>query len=800
MTQGPDASNPSVLETRARACLQAGDIRSARELYRQLCLSRQDDPQAWHMLGAVNGMLGLYADAEQCCRRTLSLQPTAAGAYANLANVLAAQDKHGEARAAYVQALQLDPLDAQTHNNFANLLARLGETEAAESHYRRAIAIADRYAAAHNNLGTLLLRQGRGDEAIACFETAIRCNSNYAEAHLNLGSTLLQRNDAQGAIACFNQALRLRPDLTDAHKGLATALLSLGRAAEAIDHWRRVVLLVPGDVGARFGLATALREAGNSSEALSACQEILRHDPDHHEALMLAATLHQESGRMEEALNAARRAAERRPDDIAAQMKVGEIAYILGKLDIAITALRRATALAPTDARAFSNLGLALQQAGDWDQAGRCYRRAIELDPLFAGPHHNLGFLCAAENRFQEAISHYREAMALSPGNPDTAAGIAMALERLGDFGAAYEEIWPLLESGSDNPHVAVAFATLARRLGRENEAIVCVENALRSPTKTHQQRVELHFAAAALYDRLDRHDEAFEHYRAGNSLQPHGFDAQLHTRHINALIASFDTAFMASAPRASNRSELPIFIVGMPRSGTSLVEQILASHPSVHGAGELEKIPAYATSLPTRCNVAQAFPQCMKQVTAHTLDEIADEHLAWLAAHADGAVRVSDKLPGNFLFLGLIELLFPAARIIHCIRDPLDTCLSCYFQNFAKNNLNFSRNLVHLGAYYNDYRRLMNHWRKVIRLPVLEIRYEELVMNPDTIVHSLIAFCGLDWDDRCLRFHETKRLVTTASYGQVREPLHARSVGRWRKYERHLAPLIAALGKNGEE
>jgi hypothetical protein len=229
-----------------------------------------------------------------------------------------------------------------------------------------------------------------------------------------------------------------------------------------------------------------------------------------------------------------------------------------------------------------------------------------------------------------------------------------------------------------------------------------------------------------------------------------------------------------------------------MPRSGTSLVEQILSTHPGVYGAGELTAIDQFARHLGDA--TGDAYPQSALHLDQATIDAAARQYLAALQDLAPSAIRVTDKMPGNFLHLGLIQLLFPGARVIHCRRDPLDTCLSCYFQQFNQGQT-FSYDLSDLGHHYRQYQRLMRHWQSVISLPMLDVHYEDLVADQEAMSRKMLEFCGLDWTDECMRFYESKRYVATASYDQVRQPIYHKSVGRWRHYERYLGPLKTALG-----
>jgi len=299
----------------------------------------------------------------------------------------------------------------------------------------------------------------------------------------------------------------------------------------------------------------------------------------------------------------------------------------------------------------------------------------------------------------------------------------------------------------------------------------------------------QLYFELGRLHDKLGSFDEAFESFSKGNLLAGFNFDSEKHTKKIDCRIAAFLPEVMGKLTRAFNRSERPVFIVGMPRSGTTLVEQIVAGHSEVFGAGELRFLPDLVHSLPST-----VYPVDIETITREVLDGLAKQYLDRLDELDQIATRVTDKMPRNFLDLGLIALLFPGARIIHCIRDPLDTCLSIFFQDFTSTH-DYSSDLASIGYYYKEYQRLMLHWQTVIDIPIFEVRYEELVDQQEQISREMIEFCGLSWDAHCLEFHQQKRTVATASYDQVRRPIYRSSLARWKNYETYLEPLKEALG-----
>jgi hypothetical protein len=300
------------------------------------------------------------------------------------------------------------------------------------------------------------------------------------------------------------------------------------------------------------------------------------------------------------------------------------------------------------------------------------------------------------------------------------------------------------------------------------------------------------------LLDRAGRYDEAFAMaLRANASHQGPQYNPSWHSHYTDVMIRYFSRSRILSMPKATIRSDKPVFIVGMPRSGTSLVEQILASHPAVHGAGELDFIHrVFLGTLDMLHTDVSEYPACLDNLTESQVDGMAHIYLGPLLAFNPAAKRITDKMPLNFLHLGLIAALFPEARIIHCTRDPMDTCLSCFLTHFNRGH-EFKHNLTHLGHFYRQYERLMAHWKSVIDLPILDVCYEQVIANPEAQSHRMVEFLGLPWDDRCLNFHDNQRAVVTASLLQVRKPIYDTSVRRWKRYEPHLAALKAALWAN---
>jgi hypothetical protein len=349
--------------------------------------------------------------------------------------------------------------------------------------------------------------------------------------------------------------------------------------------------------------------------------------------------------------------------------------------------------------------------------------------------------------------------------------------------------------SASQPPgRLGLIFARLAPAFKREVDAIGLIDRLLQAPHVTASERVPLHFAAAGLLDRLNRFDEAFLHARLGNEGSRRDYKSSHHSAQMQHRIDYYTPAKLHDLPRASHGNRRPVFIVGMIRSGTSLIEQILASHPQVYGGGELNFLSRIANSAARAAwTEGEIYPEFLDTISLRRANHLAESYLSSIAALNATAAYVTDKMPHNFLYLGLIALLFPDCHIIHCMRDARDTCLSCYTTYFAAAH-DYTHDLTDLASFWKDYRRFMAHWKTTLNFPMLEINYEDVVADLEGQTRRLLEFLDLPWDERCLNFHLNTRTVATASADQIRKRLYASSVGRWKHYESHLGPLLAAL------
>jgi tetratricopeptide (TPR) repeat protein len=543
----------------------------------------------------------------------------------------------------------------------------------------------------------------------------------------------------------------------------------------------------------RLQQARQLAAAGRLAEARLLVESICRENPEYADAWLLLGSLHGHLGEFPQAEQCLRQGLSLQPQNAAGHYQLAAALKAQGKPGEAIRHYRQTVQLQPGLARAHNDLGVTLQEQGQLDKATACYEEAIRLQPDYAMAHYNLGNLQRDRVSLDTALSSYRKARALRPDFEDAIAGEAGILMLQGDTEGALSCIQPLVDRGSRNVFVAAQFAELSRKAGNTDQALDLIQRLLHAPDRPASEEARLHFSAGDLYAQRKDFDQAFVHYLQANKLKYKPQAAARELQYLRTCHSVFTGERLRTLPRASTNSERPVFIVGMPRSGTSLVEQVLASHPAVFGAGELIHINRIANNLHITLHSQQHFPQCIDQLTEAAANELAAGYLQHLEALSPNAMRVTDKMPHNFLNLGLIELLFPGARVIHCRRNPMDNCLSCFTHDLSGSHA-YSYDLAMLGEYYRAYQQLMQHWQQVLTIPLLQLDYEALVTNQEAVTRQLLAFCELEWDMRCLHFYESSRVTATASYDQVRQPLYQGAIGKWRDYENHLRPLNQAL------
>lgn len=576
----------------------------------------------------------------------------------------------------------------------------------------------------------LLHRQGNLARAAACCAQAVAADPRNFDALHFLGVLRAQQGQLAEAATLLQRAINREPRSAPAHNNLGMTLNLWGHHADAVAPLERAIALDPNNPLAHNNLGNSLRALGRPAEA-AACFE---------------------------------RAAGLKPDYVEAHSNLGGVLHELGRDEEAVERLEKALALKPDFVEARLNLGIALHALDRREAAAACFGRVLASAPRNVSAHRHLGGLDLEAGRIAEARRSYERALEIEPEN----AGV----------------LYDIMQCGAvapDDPHLATLQAL-----------------SMRAAALPEEDRIRIHFALGKACADLGDNEAGFGQLRAGNALKRRrmAYDEIAELGLFARIRNVFSAELLRSRAQLGNPSDRPIFILGMMRSGSTLVEQMLASHPAVFAAGERPDFnEAYKTVRRTLAS-PEAYPETVPLMSAAQLRALGEGYLARIGAVAGGAAadRITDKMPGNFSAVGLIHLALPKARIIHTVRDPIDTCLSCFSILFNENQP-FAYDLGELGRYYRAYARLMEHWRAALPVgAMLDVRYEELVGDFERQARRILDYCGLEWNDACLNFYDTDRPVRTASQVQVRRPLYQSSIGRWRPGDETLRPLLDGL------
>jgi tetratricopeptide (TPR) repeat protein len=719
---------------------QLGRLQEAGRIYQSVLARNPNHPDALHLLGVVAHQLGQHQQAAQLISRAIALRSSVPAYYANLAEVWRALGQLDKAVECCRIALRLQPNYPEAINNLGLALLQVGKIAEAIDQFQAALQLRPNFAMAHNNLANALRTQGDLEAAIHHFRQAVECDPKLAEAHSNLGQLLCERQQLPEALQHCQKAVELRPSFAEAHSNLGNVLREMGKLDEARQHYVEALRLNPAIGMIYNNMAQLLQEEGKLPEALAWYQEALARDRN--------------------------------------------------------------------TPRIYCNLASALSELDRYDEAIAQYKIALRLDPKCPEAYNGLGFVCHEQGRDAEAKKHYQTALQFKPDFAPAHCNLGTLLEELNDLEGAEKAFRAALLHDPTHAGAKAQLATLLR--GKlPDEDLEAMRRQLAEPDLLPGKRAVLHFGLAQALDARKQYAEAAEHLREANALALEAwrkrgeiYDPDKHHQFISEMMAVCTAEFFERLRGLGLDSERPIFIVGLPRSGTTLIEQILASHSQVFGAGELrfaredfESLPAVMRSHPPETpepasgEPAMAYLSRLDREAIHT---IAQRHLDKLHALNSTALRVADKMPDNYMYLGMLAVLFPKAKFIHCRRDLRDIAVSCWMTNFRQ--IRWANSLDHIASRFLEYQRLMAHWQATLPVPLLHVDYEETVADLEGVARRLVAWCGLEWEPACLEFYQTERPVRTASVTQVRQPIYTRSVARWKNYEPALGSLFEKL------
>ncbi len=607
------------------------------------------------------------------------------------------------------------------------------------------------------------------------------------------GAVLIKLNRLDEAEAVLRHTLRLAPSFAKPHEDLGLALLEKGNATGAVEVLENAVRLDPALELAWFNLGKALAQLGKGAEADAAFEKSFELNPER-KMTAHAAEL-QRDGRLEEAEQLYREVIRRNPRNVDAMRMLGRIALGAKRNADAERLFRRAVSIAPDFVGAWFDLGRVLKDTDSHEEALACYRRVIELQPDNPRGHFMLAGVLAPAGRTFEAIESYQRALALEADHPGALLGLGHVLKTVGRLEEAIDAYRACIRCRPDNGGSYWSLANL-KTYRLDDDDIEAMQSRLESEELGDTSRVNFLFALAKAYEDRGDYERAWDYYATGNATQrAHEYYDPVQTEFINdAIVDVFDAELLADKSGGGDPDRAPIFIVGLPRSGSTLIEQILASHSAVEGTSELPYLGRVATSLNRNRADGINYPQAVRELTPANFLALGGDYLRRAGRHrVEGARRFIDKMPNNFPTIGFLHLILPNAKIIDARRHPLDSCLSCYRQLFARGQP-FTYDLTDIGEYFLQYQRLMDHWQNVLPDRVLTVQYEELVGDFETQTRRLLDYCELPFEDACLKFYETERPVRTPSSEQVRRPIYRSSIGFWRNYEAHLGELREVL------
>ncbi|MEE8351481.1 MAG: tetratricopeptide repeat protein [Rhodospirillales bacterium] len=600
----------------------------------------------------------------------------------------------------------------------------------------------------------------------------------------------------------LDEAKKLYQQILDADPANADALHLLGvvrfqsdRVEDAVELITRAVKRRPKNPQFLNNLGEACRALGKLGEAAKYYKRAIKNDPGHAGALKNLAKVYADQGKFDEAEDCYRRALANNPGDGEILVNLGDVLKNRGKLNNAAECFNRALAVNAGDVGALNNLANVLSMQDKPDEAIACFKRVIEIVPGDGAVHNNLGALYQDQGDAENAMASYERALELNPDAEDVLSNMAILKKEAGEHNAAETLCRRILEI---NPEGAETYYNLSRvkKFIPGDADIKAMEKFRvrldRGSEKAREKIMYLDYSLGKAYGDIGEHDREFEVIAGANRLKRDmlDYDVADDEKRVDRIMDVFDRKFFDSHKDQGFEDATPIFIIGMPRSGTTLVEQILASHSNVHGAGELN----FLANVIRDFTAEKKWTDAISGFSAEQFRGLGEAYMANLSPLAPGVPRITDKMPRNFFFAGIIALSLPGARIIHCRRDAMDTCLS-NFEHLFPGGQKFTYDQGELGRYYVLYARLMDHWRAVLGGQIFDLDYEALIAEPEPVMRKMLEFCGLGWQDACLDFHKTKRAVRTASAAQVRQPLYASAIKRWKKYEKHLGPLLDALG-----
>jgi tetratricopeptide (TPR) repeat protein len=607
-----------------------------------------------------------------------------------------------------------------------------------------------------------------------------------------MGEICLRQRRPQQGKNLYAEVLARHPGFPRGLEGMGLALLADRKPADASEYLVKAAAAAPQRSKTHMALARALAESGHYAESEKSIKKAFELDP--RQAAVNKAEIALNEDRLEDAEKLLREILTRNSDDIKALRMLGNIAMETGRLRPARKMLKRAVELQPSFIAGWNDLANLFMKQDLYDQALDAVQHALDIEPKMVHSWVVRGNILTRAQRNEDSLEAYRQALELSPRSTGALSGMGHVLKTIG---RQEESIEAFRKCISFHPAHGEAYWSLAnlKTFKFEKEEVQVMAKMIEKKELADEPKVNFFLALGKHYENEMDYDQAFEHYRRGNELRrEHEIYDPVMTQVVHdRIIEAFDREFLEQREDWGKPDPGPILIVGLPRSGSTLIEQILASHSMVEGTMELPDLSRLTAELSKRSPGRTEYPEAVKNLDQEAVRSMGQSYLKSTMRYRTDKAYFIDKMPNNFPHIGFLHLILPNARIIDARRHPLDSCLGSYKQLFFKGQ-SFTYEQFELGHYYLQYRRMMDHWREVLPGKVLDVHYEQMVDDQENQTRRLLDYCGLPWEDQCLRFYETERAINTASSEQVRQPIYKGALNFWRNYESHLGELIETL------
>jgi len=765
--------------------MEQSNYRVAELIFNDILEAAPDHHDSHYMVSLAKYFMGDINNAITHIEKALEAESPQAEWWCNYGIMLNELIRYDDAIAAYDKGIEADSTYPNSYWNKSHTYWLNKNYEEAEKAALKGTEMDPNTAEAWLNLGTAQVKLDKKEEAIASWKKALEINPEFAPAYNNIGNALRETGQLEDSIEHSKKALEINPEFAQAMSNLATALLDKGEIEEAEEWYRKAILQQPDYVEAHNNLAIALIRQNRFDEAIVEARYAVSFRPDYADGYLNLSAAYKSIGQIKDAENAVQKASVLNPDSAEVRIELADVLYMQDQYREAEIELENARKLSPDSPHVYLKLASTLERGSKIEEALEAVEKAVELNPEMPEAYLRAGNICHISNRVEDAKAHFEKTLEMSPDHPTALISMAELYLSLGEVDKAREYIEKVQDKSPNHPAIYLTLSKTKKFTEDDPDFQKMVEIEKSAEQFGLEQASGLNFALFSAYENIGNHEKAFEHLLKGNAFKRRHvpYDPERQRENYQDIAETFSKDYLDTLMGHGYESDVPVFIVGMPRSGTTLTEQIISSHPDVFGAGELMELSLtdYRFGQLSASNAQRRGEWYVEQVKSRD--------------PSGNALRITDKMPGNFGHVGKIVAMLPNAKIIHTRRNPIDTCLSCLKQNFARGQY-WSYDLRELGEYYNLYLDLMAHWRDVLGDKFIEIDYEDTVNDFEPQARKLIDYVDLPWNDACLEPHKQKRAVLTASKMQVIQPVYKTSVKAWERYGAQLQPLINTLSQ----